>query len=137
MGNYQTTGIYNPVHHVMLFGGGNNSSNTTDLYKLDVTSTITRLNDAPQGMGVMQSVLTVDPVSGDYLVFFSDGTFWSYDVMTQTWTKQPGSNFFDPVIAGCNSVCGVLAVSISTYGVNMFIVYAPGSSRVYLYKHSN
>jgi hypothetical protein len=49
---------YNPVHRVMIWGGGN--------------------------------IVTVDPVSGDYLVFGSDGSFYAYDVNADRWTLRPG-----------------------------------------------
>jgi hypothetical protein len=133
MGNYHNIAKYNPVRNVMIFGGGNGSS---DLYKLDASGTITKLKNAPMSFGIMASVMTVDPVSGDYLAFFQDGSFWVYNVATDTWTRRSGSNFFDPVISGSGSVFEVIATPVSTYGVVMFVKANPGQSKVYIYKHS-
>jgi hypothetical protein len=138
MGVYHNFAEYNPVHKVLLLGGGNGSR---DLYKLDAEGKVTTLEQAPHGVGVMQSVVTVDPVGGDYLVFGKEGTFHSYDVTQDRWTKQPVDDvpLFSPARVADNKIWHVTAAPISTHGVVAFIKYHkadPPPAWVYLYKHS-
>ena len=137
MGPYHNFAEYNPVHKVVVCGGGNGSS---DLYKVDSTGKVTTLKDAPLGLGICQSIFTVDPVGGDYLVFGADGSFYVYDVLSDTWTRQPGNDFFSPVNGGGTSdgrlIWYVVATPVSSYGVTIFVKFNFASSSVYLYKHS-
>ena len=67
MGVYQNFAEYNPVHKVMIFGGGNGSR---DLYKMDNAGTITKMMNAPIDLGTTWgSITTIDPMSGDFLIF--------------------------------------------------------------------
>src|SRR5882724_7142326 len=63
---------YNPVHHVVVFsvrGFGDRR-----LWKMDSSGTITRLRDAPIGLGIMcpcteeAAIFIADPLTGDYIV---------------------------------------------------------------------
>jgi hypothetical protein len=133
LGSYQGYAEYNPVHKVVIAGGGN-GSNT--VYKLDASGTVTKMNNAPIGVGIMQTVITVDPVSGDYLVLDVNKNFWIYDVTTDTWTKQPG---MAPIFVFGEPVFATVATPVSTYGVTMFLKcspYDPVQRNVVLYKHS-
>ena len=65
-GSYHNIAEYNPVHKVLVFGGGVGSN---DLYKIDSAGNITALKKAPINLGIQETVFTVDPVSGEYLVF--------------------------------------------------------------------
>ena len=136
-GSYHGISEYNPVHKVVIFGGGNGNRS---LYKMDSLQTITRLKDSPVDLNCssLSSLLTVDPVSGDYLVFTSDGLFHIYNVLTDTWTMGPGSNLFGSTKGGSNgAVWGVIATPISNYGVVMFAKDNLANSMVYIYKHSS
>jgi hypothetical protein len=136
-GSYHGISEYNPVHKVVIFGGGNGNRS---LYKMDSLQKITRLNDSPVDLSCssLSSLLTVDPVSGDYLVITSDGLFHIYDVVTDTWRMGPGSNFFGSTKGGSNgAVWGVIAAPISNYGVVMFAKDNLANSMVYIYKHSS
>lgn len=122
---------YNPVHHVMVIGGG------TVLYKLTGTGQMTKLGQAPLGLGVNRSLFTVDPVGGDYLVFGRDGSFYTFDVTRDVWTRQSGSDFFSPTTnADGGIISQVVATPVSSYGVVMFAKFYRSSSNVYLYKHT-
>lgn len=136
MGTYRHFAEYNPVHRVVLLGGGSN------LYKLDANRNVTALRNAPTPLGTINAgsnktgaIVTVDPVSGAHLVFGHDGSFWVYDVVSDQWTRQPGSGFFEPTTHAA-FIFQVVATPISTYGVTMFIKYYPNQSRVYLYRHA-
>jgi len=134
-GGYQDFAEYNPVHKVMLFGGSNGSS---ALYKYDTTGQITPLKDAPRTLGVNQSINTVDPVSGDYLFFFDDATFHTYDITTEKWTQQTGSvPLFSPYRS--SPIWHLTATPLSDHGVVLFVKFyftTPNQAWVYLYKHA-
>jgi hypothetical protein len=137
MGTYHNFAEYSPVHKVIIFGGGNNSS---DLYKLDANSKVTTLKKAPIGIGTMQTIVTLDPVSGDFLVFGKNGSFYVYDVVNDAWKMQESKvPIFEPTRVKDNKVWHVTATPVSNYGLTMFTKYyhtdAP-RAWVYLYKHS-
>ncbi|MGD1876731.1 MAG: hypothetical protein ACFB13_04430 [Kiloniellaceae bacterium] len=133
MGNYHNFAEYNPVHQVLVFGGGNGSK---ALYKLDGQGKVTRLKDAPVLLGIQQSVFTVDPASGDYLVFTKGGKFYSYDVTTDHWSLQ---DVAVPIWTSAygNPIHGVVATPLTSYGATLFVTceYNAGC-RVTLYRHS-
>jgi fibronectin type III domain protein len=129
MGPYSIFLEYNPVHKVVIFGGGQNDRR---VYKMDSGGSITRMGDAPVGLGVgdYESRISVDPVGGDYIVLKSNRQMYAYNVVNDKWTTlgvtYPSG---DPTI-------GTIEASITTYGVIMFIHYDYSNSAVYLYKHS-
>ncbi len=132
MGPYHNFIEYNPVHKVMIFGGGNNR---TDIYKLDATGTITKMKNAPSGyyIGINSTIVAVDPVSGKFLIFGPDGSFYAYDIITDTWQLQGGTR---PQLVIPDTNRSAIVSPISTYGVVMFVTYDGPNSKVYLYKHS-
>lgn len=134
MGSYHNFTEYNTVHRVLIFGGGNES---TDLYKIDASGTIATLSDAPIILGITHTIVTSDPVSGKFLVFGKDASFYEYDVATDTWTLQTGTAppFFVEGPGG--PISGTIAAPISNYGVVMFVNYDYDQSKVYLYRHSS
>jgi hypothetical protein len=136
-GNYQMFSEYNPVHKVFWFGGGGSS---TANYKVDSLGTITTLNPAPMALGIMNTIITVDPVSGLYLVFTMAGEFYTFDIMTGAWTQQNGTvPIFNPHTNGGPIWCTV-ATPVSTYGVTMFLKFyysSPSQAWAYIYKHSS
>jgi hypothetical protein len=137
MGVYHNFAEYSPVHKVVIFGGGNGSS---DLYELDAAGKVTALKRAPIGIGTMQSIVTVDPVSGDFLVFGKNGSFHVYDAVKDEWRQQEGKvPIFEPTRVRDNKVWHTTATPVSTYGVTMFVKYYhadPPRAWVYLYKHA-
>ena len=133
MGAYQSTAEYNPIYKVVVGGGGNGSN---ALYKIDSLGTVTALKPAPFNIGIEQTIFTVDPVSGDYLVFNNSGQFYTYNVQTDTWRLQAAA---PPVFTGSFGVPvhGTAATPVSTYGVVAFVTCeSSDSSRVIVYKHS-
>jgi chitodextrinase len=133
MGGIHTFAEYNPVARVVVFGGGEGSRK---LHKLSSTGQVTPLRDAPIGLGIQEALFTVDPVSGDFLVFQgrSGSTFYSYNVQTDTWTNRGTAPIFSTVYG--NSVHGVVAAPVSTHGVTMFVTCNNSNCRVTLYKHA-
>jgi hypothetical protein len=143
MGEYHNFAEYNAVHHVMILGGGNDSN---AVYVLRSDRSLTRVSDAPFPLRVIQSVVTVDPISGDHIVLGGgDGEFggemWVYDVVTDSWSRQPDSF---PAFFNERGIADLLiAGPIDSYGVIMFVKHAAPRSgsgeaeaQVWLYKHS-
>jgi len=91
-GNYHVVAQYNPVHKVMLIGGGERFTNTPSrnerkrLYRLDASGDLTLLGLAPFNVGTAESAMAIDPVSGDYLIAGKDGAFYSFDIVNDIWT---------------------------------------------------
>jgi hypothetical protein len=133
MGPYHNVASYNPVHKVVIFGGGNGSS---QLYRLDASGAVTPIANAPVGVGIMQSIFTVDPASGRQLLFSSGGGFYEYDVATNRWSTLSSSGV--PLFASTeNRIWMRVAVPISTHGVVAFLAEGGTSdTRVLLYRHA-
>src|SRR5207302_10566330 len=139
MGDYHNFAEYNPVRKVMVFGGGEGGAATRKIWKLDATGAVTPLNDAPVALGIQNSIFTVDPASGDYLVFTSTNQFYVYNVVTDTWTlRASGSSVPIWTTSYSDAVHGVVGGPISTYGVNVFVTCdGADNCKVNLYKHSS
>jgi len=131
-GTYNNFAEYNPIHKVVIFGGGNGSRN---LYKLDSGGGVTSLGLAPVDLGNRAGVVTIDPVSGNYLVLSNtNNSFHSYDVASNTWHLLPTAPIFQPIVNNL-STFGVVATPVSTYGVTLFVQCASSNCVVRLYKH--
>lgn len=132
IGDYHNFAQYSPVHQVMIFGGGE-GANGNAVYRMNVNRQITRLANAPQRMGTTYSIVTTDPVSGNFLVFF-DTASYEFNPMTQVWTPLPGIPPWRPI--GYPGVFAAVATSLPEYGVILVAKYAADDSRVYLYRHT-
>jgi hypothetical protein len=135
---YQSIAEYNPVHKLMVIGGG---AGSRDMFKLDADLNITQMKDAPCDIEVHNGcVFTLDPVSGDYLVVANTKAFYAYDITTDTWTRLPGTPplWSDGSLWETKPVTCIVATPVSNYGVTMFVrAYRYKSAfKVYLYKHS-
>lgn len=133
MGPYHNEGSYNPVHKVIVFGGGNGSSN---MYKLDASGTVTPIANAPTEVRILETVWTVDPASGKYLLFANSGSFYQYDVPSNSWNTLSTANV--QMFGNGNQVQNrVVAIPIATYGVLAFLIEdGTADTRVVLYRHS-
>lgn len=131
-GEYHNFAEYSPVHKVLIFGGGEGSGGSS-LSRMDANRQITRLGNAPQQLGTTHAIVTTDPNSGNFVVFFGSSTY-EFNPMTDTWSRLtmtvPWTSF------GEGGVWDTVATPISTYGVIAFAKYAGNNSRVYLYRHS-
>jgi hypothetical protein len=138
MGELHNFAQYNPVYKVMVFGGGQAGSAPRKIYKLDAGGAVNSLKDPPVDLGITNSIFTVDPVSGDYLVFTKTNQFYVYNVGTDTWTlRASGSSIPIWTTSYGNPVMGAIGGPIDTYGVNIFVTCdGPNNCRVNIYKHS-
>jgi hypothetical protein len=75
-------------------------------------------------MSAREGLITVDPVSGDYL-FFRDGGFYTFD--GETWDERPSAPPF-----ATDGSDGTVAASIDTYGVVLVLRWP---EQVWLYRH--
>lgn len=130
MGPYHNFAQYNPVQKIVLFGGGNNSK---DLYKMHTIAKIDILKQAPFEVGINTAVVTVDPVSGEFLVLHKDDKFHSLNTVIDDWKeldaqsmpfKMKGSSF------------DVVATPVSNHGVTLIFTAERKGLKVCLYKHS-
>jgi hypothetical protein len=116
---------YNPVHRVMLFGGGDAGDTAhPNLYLIDAKGKVKKLKAPPVWLRCTpEAKLTCDPVSGDYLVQGREAEkMYAFHPLRDEWKELP--------VRAPNG----LAAQIGTYGVVMFV---PGDreGKVYLYRH--
>ena len=133
MGPYHNHASYNPVHKIVVFGGGNGSS---QLHKVDAAGKVTQIASAPIEVRIKTAIFTVDPASGRYLLFGNAGGFYQYDVPTNTWSSVSTANV--PLFAPSGERAAYrVAVPISTHGVLAFLVEGGTSdTRELLYRHA-
>jgi hypothetical protein len=124
---------YNPVHKIMVFGGGNDNNR---LYKLDSTGTLSDFPPAPiSEIGIQRTAVTCDPVTGEVLVLTDNGSFYALDPGTNEWKKQSSAGVAVFQHGGANinfTVCG----AINTYGVTVWCKYASSTGKVFLHKRA-
>ncbi len=129
--------IYNPVHHLIWFGGGGSDRHG---YKLLADGTVVALANAPVDLGNGAALKSVDPVTGLFLVWSSStyNTGWyTYNVITDTWTFI---NSMAPIFQGnladpSNPQHGMTATPIPEYNVTFIVKCLGTGCTVYLYKH--
>jgi len=132
MGPYSHVASYNPIHRIVVFGGGNGSSR---LYRLNANGTIAPIRSAPANVGILASVFTVDPASGRHLLFTSGGGFFEYDVAGDSWSGRSANGVL-MFSADANRVLFRVAVPVPSLGVLKFLGYDGRSSSTYVYKHA-
>lgn len=131
---------YSKKYKIMYIASG--AANPNYLLIMDAQGKTTRAADAPVMMGILgnslYSVTTVDPLSGNLLVFVSNKDYpnlgsigLEYDPVKNTWALLPGTHPFDRAYDMMT-----VGASLSEYGVNFFVKWDFGSSKVYLYKRS-
>jgi hypothetical protein len=126
---YHSLMRHNPYRQEVLMAGGNNARHT--VARLTKEGQVERLKDSPVGLGVRGDKLTLDPVSGRYLILDSGDEeqgprMFEYDSARNEyrWLEAAGSHwpfgrYAMPVVA-----------FIPEHGVTMWAEH-----KVYLYKH--
>jgi len=119
---------YNPVHKVMIFGGGDGGeTGNRTFYRIDAQGKIEKLKPAPIHVNCRESSkLLCDPVSGEFLAQeFGSRKVYAYHPIRDEWKKIEGVKFPNG-----------LGVAVDTYGVLMFCAGTSGyGGKVYLYRH--
>ncbi len=127
MGAYHSYAVHDPVHHRVLFGGGNGSGELSALYadgRVDTLPTAPRTFHPEPDDDSTFKILTVDPTQGNVLAYAPNGDLFALDSghdrgWFETRTTLP---------AGLE-----LAVTIPDYGVVMFV--DGRDQRVVVYRH--
>lgn len=130
-GPYHNIAAYSATRKAIIFGGGNDSS---DLYAYDASGKVTTLKPAPVGLGINQSVIATDPVSGEWVVLHRDNHFRAYDPVKDAWRELPSTGVPWKLD---KSILGIVAAPISNYGVIMYFTSGVGREmKAWLYKHA-
>jgi len=129
MGPYHNVAQVSAPQRIVLFGGGNGSR---DLYRLDAAGQVTKLRPAPVEIGINTTVVTSDPVSGDFLILHKDDRFFSLNATTDAWQElsMKGLPF-----AMQGSPFDVIATPLPDHGVTFFFTAASKGPKVCLYRH--
>jgi hypothetical protein len=127
MGPYHNVAVYNPVHKIVVGGGGND---VRKLYKVNAAGSVSPIQDPPVQVRPASSIFTVDPASGKYLIVTANKGFYEYDVVSNSWSQLNGASM------PFSNITYTIAIPIREHGVIMFARFEFSSSKVYLYKHS-
>lgn len=137
LGEYHNFTEYSAKHKLLFIGGGINCGNC--LLMMDVQGNLTSAANAPIeiGIGGSLAVNTIDPLTGNLLVFTSrkssgSNDVYEYNPVSNKWTKF-GSHLAQ---GGTDNDMFTVAVPVPDHGVVFVVMYDSNSSKVYLYKHS-
>jgi hypothetical protein len=146
MGSFHAISEYNPVHKLVICGGGEGGLGDyfkRSVYKIGADGSVTTLTPFPIDAGgaftVQYTSFSVSPSSGRFLAFVKEsGTFsskwYAFDPTgAGMWTKQPDNH---PLRAS-NLDTGTIHAPITNYGVTMFLVYDFGYPRVLINKDAD
>ncbi len=130
---------YDPVRKRMLFGGGNDHN---ELYTLDSKGQVVTIASPPVPTvnSTSRNILTVDPVSGAFLLFTTFGDkepgpmrFYAHDAERDEWRKLADATPLDS--PGSRYRHFKVATPIVDHGVILFCTAQP--EKVWLYKHTS
>jgi hypothetical protein len=89
-----------------------------------------KLKDAPFSLKTNNSLKSVDPVSGKFIVYDMEGeALWEFDAAKDAWTKLTAN-----AMPGLGSE-SLFQVPLPQYGVILFFKQNGSSKDVYLYRH--
>lgn len=122
---YHSLARHNPFRQEVLFAGGNDSRAVVILTK---DGKAKPMKDLPVPLTVRHGIVTVDPLSGMYLIMAAEKKFYEFDSQKNeyrliddfTQTAWPFHHYDAPVVA-----------FIPEYGVSMW-----ADRKVFLYKHA-
>jgi hypothetical protein len=138
-GGYHMFAEYNPVHHVVWLGAGNDG--TDQHVRLTAALDAVQLQPAPVSLnasGVSQK--TYDPRSGKFIVLSEEQedvvTWWEFDIVADSWTE-----ITDAMVAALPASWGPggrrFMVPIDDCGVIALFRHSDEDRRVYLYQHDD
>ncbi|QDU31842.1 hypothetical protein ETAA8_70020 [Anatilimnocola aggregata] len=125
---YHSLGRHNPLRHEVLFAGGNESKRA--LTRLTKAGKLENLKEFPEDLNIRFDKLTVDPLSGKYLILrTNEKRLLEYDSDSQqtrlvddfTTTPWPFGRYDQP---------------IATFVPELGITIWPANSKMQLYKHA-
>lgn len=128
---------YDPVHKLVIFGGGNESNRS--FYKLNENGQVTALRQPPVNLESPRIEFVANPVAGNFLVFAKGRLYYSYDAVADVWTPLPTTSVPDSIFFGTEygaNYLYTLATAIPRYGIAFFASCEIGGTdcTVQLYK---
>ena len=136
-GNRHNAAEYSPTHRATIFGGGNDPAGSAGLGMVDSNGSFSALGNAPNTFGPSNNgILSVDPVSGDFLFLNAAGGLYKHNFATDTWANT-GTTVPSILMARAGqSSWNVVVTPIHNYNVLMFCTHnATGTSgQIYLHK---
>jgi len=124
MGPYHNVAVYSPIRNILYFGGGNGSAR---VYMMNSAGTITACAVCPANIGIMASVTTVDPTTGNLIAITKDKVVRVYDPDLDQWSTDtaPNANFWSATVYSEGDLQAISACQIPDYGVTLFITIGP------------
>lgn len=123
---------YSKVKKVVWMGGGNGSN---QMFVETAAGAVTPSATSPVSMNVNGTLVTDDPISGNFLVW--RGTdFYEYNPTTNVWTKRSITFPWTQTGGDEGILFHTVATSLENYGVVMVAQWRSSASRVWLYRHS-
>lgn len=128
LGSYEIFTEYSARRRVLYMGGGNGDD--YGLVLMNEQGQFTRAASAPAALGQSGSVQSIDPNTGNLLLFASNNQMYEYDPSNNSWASR-GTH---PLNGSYNLMA--VAVPVPEYGVVFAVKWDFGNSKVYLYKHT-
>jgi len=129
LSTYERWGDYNAVHNCAVCFASDGETSYDRPYRLNADRTFTRLPNSPRGIGYLRGNVVTDPVTGNFLVMATDGTFWELDPTGGgTWGQLADA----PSELWPLSRIGTICWAIPAYGVT---VWATHIGEMWLYRH--
>jgi hypothetical protein len=150
--------LYNPRWRVMMFFPCTTQSGLLTWYTWNASQGTGAADlvsmpagPAPWGYQGTGQIVTVDPVSGDVLVFNDGKQFWKFDFTTNAWTRLTGleasvpfwgaHSVGNPSGGNADDAWSVVAVPDPSHGGVIFLTCGGSTScsslpRMYFYKHA-
>ncbi|THF61608.1 hypothetical protein [Pseudothauera rhizosphaerae] len=117
---YHSLARFNAKRGDMLVAGGNDSPRKVDL--IDGKGTVRHLRDAPFDMLIKNTDLSYDPVSGNYLVFWSGGrVMYELDPERDEWRLAAEWNAITWPFGYSPGGAGMVPIPIDEYGVILWL----------------
>ena len=129
-GSYNTFAEHSASHGLVWVGAGNGADRVN--YVVGANGSMTRGTDAPISLNNGQTIKSVDPISGRFLVGDTEaGQWWEYDPIGDVWTEID-----DMIDLPSMASRSVFHVPLPHCGVTLFFGHYWDERDVWLYRHS-
>jgi hypothetical protein len=126
---FERWGDYSAVHNCAVCFANDGNTSYDRPYRLDSDKSVTRLANSPRLTGALRANFIADPVTGNFLMMATDGTFWDLD---PTGSGQWAQLARAPSELWPLTKIGTICWGIPAYGVT---VWATHKGDMWLYKH--
>lgn len=138
-GGYHMFAEYNPVHHVVWLGAGNDGERQHA--RLTAELAAQQLQEAPISLNATGAAQkTYDPRSGTFIVLSEEQedvvTWWTYDIVTDSWTDITAA--MQAALPSSWGTTGLrFMVPLDDCGAILLFRHVDAERRVYLYRHTD